>query len=47
MGDLSSGKPIVVEDQPFTDENFKADAIVVDENRAWLQLSNVSQRLCN
>ncbi|XP_017091564.2 lysosomal acid glucosylceramidase [Drosophila bipectinata] len=45
VGDLSSGEPILVEDQQFTDENFKADAIVVDENRAWLQLSNISQRL--
>ncbi|XP_043654207.1 lysosomal acid glucosylceramidase [Drosophila teissieri] len=44
-GDLSKGKPISIDDKQFTDENFKADAIVVDQERAWLQLANIPQSL--
>jgi len=36
-----------VEDKQFTDENFMAEAIVVDQQRAWLQLANIPQRLCS
>jgi len=36
-----------VEDKQFTDENFLAEAIVVDQQRAWLQLANIPQRLCS
>ncbi|KAH8278992.1 hypothetical protein KR018_012131, partial [Drosophila ironensis] len=45
VGDLSLGKPILIEDQQSTDENFKAEAIVVDQNRAWVQLANITPRL--
>ncbi|XP_070073172.1 putative glucosylceramidase 4 [Drosophila takahashii] len=45
-GNISDEKPLTVEDKQFTDENFKAEAIVVDqESRAWLQLANIPQRL--
>ncbi|XP_022209409.2 lysosomal acid glucosylceramidase [Drosophila obscura] len=44
-GDLSSKRPLVVEDKQSTDENFHAEAIVVDQHRAWLNLASIPQRL--
>ncbi|XP_016977956.1 lysosomal acid glucosylceramidase [Drosophila rhopaloa] len=44
-GNLSDGTPITVDDKQFTDENFNAEAIVVDQYKAWLQLANIPQRL--
>ncbi|KAH8385724.1 hypothetical protein KR200_011617 [Drosophila serrata] len=44
-GDFASQKPLVVQDKQSIDENFKAEAIVVDQGRAWLQLANIPQRL--
>jgi len=46
-GYITDGKPLTVEDKQFTDENFMAEAIVVDQQRAWLQLANIPQRLCS
>ncbi|KAM8704289.1 hypothetical protein ACLKA7_008829 [Drosophila subpalustris] len=33
-----------VQDRQSIDENFKADSIVVEENRAWLQFANIPQK---
>ncbi|XP_062124078.1 LOW QUALITY PROTEIN: lysosomal acid glucosylceramidase [Drosophila sulfurigaster albostrigata] len=43
-GSFFAAKHIEVQDRQFIDENFVADAIVVEDNRAWLQFSKIPQQ---
>lgn len=43
-GSFLDKDPLEIKDHRSVDENFVADSIVVEQNRAWLQFANIQQK---